>query len=515
MTCDRTTFCVCRTIMSGFHALFEAQRKIAKRRAQHVAATIKCSVCSQRFKNHGAVASHMRFAHQTLPKQNNKLDFSKAKAARAKQHAQLSESNNESDSDHSLSESDSEEEPPQKKRKTRARFTNQKKLELAREFKAQRVQNPFGYEEQFASDHPAVPINTVKNWVRSKDFAQLEADGLHEDIKVRNAKVSSRRLEYLNKGQFPEHEEKLFEKFVERREKHRIVPRIWFRTHMKKLLKKNPPQNDEWKSFSASPGWCYNFFDRFNITKRRRSNAKSKSPQERLPQVQKFHRTVKLFRQPPPQRDQKYGRFAAEHTYHVDQVPWEPAKRLFETTYEVKGKRRVQIKSPKVDLSKRQSTLQLTFAAGSPQSVRPGICFRAQPKKVKQRDDGTWIVDPSRPESKDLANERKKMPDSIDVFYQPKAWFDTETCIAYARSFRKQTGPHEKLLGLDNLTAHVTPRFKRYMKTQANTLLLFTPDDCTDLCAVTDAGAFLYTIRVLRKPPQFVVPRASEKAGAF
>ena len=438
----------------------------------------------------------MRFAHKHLPKQSNKLDFSKAKPSNKKpveksdEHANQIRDGSESESDSPLSESDSDDDPPQKKRKTRARFTNSKKLELAREFKHVQKQNPFGYEEQWATDHPAVPLGTVKNWVRSKEFAQLEVDGLHEDAKVRNAKVSSRRLEYLNKGRFPEHEEKLFEKFHERREKYRIVPRIWFRTHMKKLLKQNPPENEDWKTFSASPGWCYNFFQRFNITKRRRSNAKSKSPQERLPQVQKFHRTVKLFRQPPPERDQKYGRFPAPNTYHVDQVPWEPAKRLFESTYEVKGTRRVQIKSPKVDLSKRQCTLQLTFAAGSPQSVRPGICFRAQPKKVKQRDDGTWEVDPTRPESKALADERKKMPDDIDVFYQPKAWFDTETCIAYARSFRKQTGSAEKLVGLDNLSSHVTPRFKKYMKTQANTLLLFTPDDCTDLCAVTDAGAF-------------------------
>ena len=71
--------------------------------------------------------------------------------------------------------------------------------------------------------------------------------------------------------------------------------------------------------------------------------------------MQKFHHTVKLFRQPPPQRDQKYGRFPTEHTYHVDQVPWEPAKRLFESTYEVRGKRRVQIKSPKVRTKLRQT----------------------------------------------------------------------------------------------------------------------------------------------------------------
>lgn len=481
--------------MSGYHALFEAQHKLARQRAQRNARTLKCPQCSQRFGNPGALASHVKFSHPNKPAQKSKIDFSRAEPPKAspqvpskKRMREEKDHKSEEPSEETSSGSEADDKPA-KKRKTRARFKNYKKLALAREFKKLRTESPLDYQEQWLELHPSVLLNTVQRWVTSKTYAQLEADGLHDNPRVRNSFVSSARLEFLNQGQFPKHEEILYEKFCERREKMLVVPRIWFRTRMKKILKQTPPPDDDsWKKFTASPGWCYNFFKRFHVSKRRRSNQKSKSPQQRMEQVQKFHRTAKRFRQPPPEKDPKYGRFAPQLTFHVDQVPWEPARRIFEETYEKKGTRRVQVKGPKVDLSKRQATLQLTFAAGAPQSVRAGICFRAQPKKVKVLPDGTWKVDPTKPEASSLLAELKKMPKDIDVFYQPKAWFDTETCIAYGRSFRKQTPGAEKLLGCDNLAGQVAPRFKKYMKSQANTLLLFTPDDCTDLCAVTDAG---------------------------
>ena len=55
----------------------------------------------------------MRFAHKTIPKQSNKLDFPKAKPASSDPDSQLKESNDDSNCDYALSESESEEEPPQ------------------------------------------------------------------------------------------------------------------------------------------------------------------------------------------------------------------------------------------------------------------------------------------------------------------------------------------------------------------------------------------------------------------
>ena len=61
-----------------------------------------------------------------------------------------------------------------------------------------------------------------------------------------------------------------------------------------------------------------------------------------------------------------------------------------------------------------------------------------------------------------VQKELVKTPKDVILYYQKNAWLDTSTCMAYARKFRASTGVQdEKLVGLDNLTAHYTPRFKR------------------------------------------------------
>lgn len=75
------------------------------------------------------------------------------------------------------------------------------------------------------------------------------------------------------------------------------------------------------------------------------------------------------------------------------------------------------------------------------------------------------------------------------MYYQKKAWFDRRTCMAWARDFRRDCGHvREKLLGLDNLDGQTYPQFRKYLRGSANVLLIYTPADCTDLCAVTDKG---------------------------
>ena len=77
----------------------------------------------------------------------------------------------------------------------------------------------------------------------------------------------------------------------------------------------------------------------------------------------------------------------------------------------------------------------------------------------------------------------------IAVYYQKKAWFDRPTCMSWAKDYRRSTGiQQEKLLGLDNLDGQTHPEFRKYLRQSSNSLLIYTPADCTDLCAVTDAG---------------------------
>lgn len=96
------------------------------------------------------------------------------------------------------------------------------------------------------------------------------------------------------------------------------TPGRWFKAKMKKILKTEEP--DGFDEFKCSNGWLGGFLSRHIICLRVATNNKPKSAAERVPALQKFHSTSLTFRQPPPLRDEKYGRFPADATYASDQV---------------------------------------------------------------------------------------------------------------------------------------------------------------------------------------------------
>lgn len=146
---------------------------------------------------------------------------------------------------------------------------------------------------------------------------QLDKDGRHSAPAVRSAKVSSIQLEHTRKAGFPHQENHLYDLYRQRRDKRLRVSGRCFRAKMRKLVK-----DDELDAkFKASPGWLRGFRKRYHVSRRIRTNNKSKSAAERLPQVQRFHRSVKWFCQPPPARDPKYGQFPAKPRAHFEQVP--------------------------------------------------------------------------------------------------------------------------------------------------------------------------------------------------
>ena len=169
----------------------------------------------------------------------------------------------------------------------------------------------------------------------------------------------------------------------------------------------------------------------------------------------------------------------------LDQVPLEFGG-MFQKTYEKKGSKRVRIRGTRFNLDKRQATLQLCFRAAAPQNVNPAIIFRLTPEV-----DKNGKVRSNIPKTKTIKEEFKKlkrMYPNVNVYAQKKAWADYDISMTWISDFAKEASPQEKLLGMDNLGAHCHPDFRYFARTQANTLLLYTPEDCTDLCAVTDAG---------------------------
>jgi len=210
-------------------------------------------------------------------------------------------------------------------------------------------------------------------------------------------------------------------------------------------------------------------YDRFNLTLRAVSNKKTRSPEERLPEVQKFHRWVKTLRNSEPQRDPKYGRFPAEDTYASDQIPLEFGK-FGKKTYNPKGAKSVRLKVPKGNLDKRVATLQLTFRAAPPQNVPPTILFRGVPET---RANGT--TNPAMPKAAVLKKELPRYENlELNVRWQKKAWVDLPTGIQNLKDVKKHTPKNEKLHSMDNLSAQCHPEFKRYAKTRDNTMLAYT-----------------------------------------
>lgn len=171
-----------------------------------------------------------------------------------------------------------------------------------------------------------------------------------EDRHVRLAatNVTSRLLAGEQpKKWYPEAEAKLYDLFVDRRKKKLKVSTLWLTVRYRKLLKELYPTDDRATRFRASYRWMRKWAKGHMLSKRRRSNSKNKSVEERLPAIQRLHgKFRKQLKQPVRRRGQvypegspvgtaaaaatgpageprleKYGQFQLWERFNVDQVP--------------------------------------------------------------------------------------------------------------------------------------------------------------------------------------------------
>ncbi len=198
---------------------------------------------------------------------------------------------------------------------------------------------------------------------------------------------------------------------------------------MRNLVKRDKPPG--YATFTASDMWRNRFFRHFRLSIRATINTKPRTVEERLPLVRGFHKSMKLL-----SISSKTGHsIPANARYHFDQAPLE-LDGLFSKTVDFTGAERVHVKTPKVDWSRRQATLQLCFNATGPK-VKPGICFRLTPKRSA---DGA--VDATLPQDATILKQHKILRakyHDVTIYYQKKAWFDSATCMAFARVFQAET----------------------------------------------------------------------------
>ena len=164
-----------------------------------------------------------------------------------------------------------------------------------------------------------------------------------------------------------------------------------------------------------------------------------------------------------------------------------------------KGAKRVQVKQSKFNTDFRVATLTLHFVAEAPEPwLRPAIVFRLIPYKDKHGNTFHDI-----PKSVILRQEFEELHrdfPGIDIYVQKKGYMDNSVCIQAANDL-VDSFPHpgEYLVCLDNHKGHTSDEFLDIMKTEGNAFVLYTPTNCTDLCAVTDAGLGRTIKNLMRK----------------
>lgn len=179
-----------------------------------------------------------------------------------------------------------------------------------------------------------------------------------------------------------------------------------------------------------------------------------------------------------------YGLYPGKNRYHTDQVPFD-CSLASTSSYNDKGEGFCWMRAPKVDVTKRMCTIQPTFRAEGPQNVKPAIFFALKPKIV---DKKRFIIDVKKPADSRIVREMSQYDSRVDVYFDPKAYASGDVCIALLKDFHQQTksqGP--VILGLDNWGSQATVDYQRTAK-KWKVKLVYTPENCTDLCAVTDYG---------------------------
>jgi hypothetical protein len=267
-------------------------------------------------------------------------------------------------------------------------------------------------------------------------------------------------------AQFAACEDILYMAFYERRVfKGLRVSHRWLRLRFKLILMSEQPLG--WLDCTVSSGWSSGFCKRYHITDQAKSNKKLLPLGERIPRIQKFHTWLIYGLQcSGVQRDAKYGRFPPEYMFYCDQLPlplvYGKSRSLNPSATEC------WLAQPGDGLEKRQCTLHLTLRAAGRQICLPGIVFRGQGLRITE-----W--------------EKSHYPPGVRVYFQPKAWVDTEVMKLITDDFLEDTAEvdGEVIYGMDNLGAHHNTVIKQKLYDN-HVWPVFTPSQCTDVVAPVD-----------------------------
>ncbi|KAK3237532.1 hypothetical protein CYMTET_52402 [Cymbomonas tetramitiformis] len=318
-----------------------------------------------------------------------------------------------------------------------------------------------------AGTETGVHLSLISKWANPKTRQEIYVRA--GDTKQKHLRKKARKFT----GLYADMEEELYTEFCDRRARGRRCGPLWLSVRGRSILKEqNKKAKAAQQRFDAAAasgyekptseaeapaavdssaaveidGACYVCRSatwgpekhpantRFKLVSRKRTNCKSKSKENRVPGLLKWHSDYfKMLRGDnapgSPKIHEKWGRFGPKQRVNVDQTPLGFISGL-QDTYEHKGTNEVWISTPNgSSLEKRQCTLQ------------------------------------------------------------PKAWADRDFCVEWAKRTYAPWAKGvagEKVLLMDNLDGQLTKEFRDFLKKAADTLPWYFLPQCTDLLQPVD-----------------------------
>ena len=197
-----------------------------------------------------------------------------------------------------------------------------------------------------------------------------------------------RNIITVSRVRYPEQENELYLRFVHRRIHLGLkTTDIWLRLMMQELLRVHG-----WEEFMYSNGWVTAFKERYRITSQARTNKKQLPLSERLGRIKIFHQwLLGELQRSDPQRCPKYGRFAADHMFHMDQIPLPFVLDSGRSLNQI-GEPVFIFQPAGSGLDKRQATIQLCIRAEGNEGVRIALIFRGIGKRLRQEEKAAYRV---------------------------------------------------------------------------------------------------------------------------
>lgn len=323
------------------------------------------------------------------------------------------------------------------------------------------------------------PLNTVKKWLSASSRSSL----LQANIRGKGGRTQQ-RLTHPKPVMYPLAESATYDLYKDKRVRGRKVSKLWLQKTFKLEITKHYGA-DAKEDLKGNRGWLRKFLKRNKISKRRKTNCKSHTIAQRLPEIKSWHKGLKALIQDAGDRRVDTavpvhaieGRFLFKDRANFDEVP---LAFVIEkgSTYADKGSKTVHIvQAGGASANKRMATL-VVFCFGDGTLARTTVLFRGQGLRLRQTERDAW-------------DKR------VEVIFQKKAWMDDATALVYAdkvllpafadRGFTDGQKNTEALMLMDNLHSHKTDAFTGTLK-KRGVLSWFHSPNCTDVQQPVDAG---------------------------